>query len=174
MKFWPPAFQALGGHQWISDQVIMLLKLYLRWQISHGTGAWRQGNQRWNLLRRPERRLANCGYFGEDIVYNFFHGLNTFYKLFTSCISVCWEYKIIDLTWNRHGGSGRNLASSFWQNALFSQNENTPDFPACISDYFQRMATFLASHFYSKLSSSEVFMGNNLKQSFWRLWAALN
>lgn len=35
------------------------------------------------------RDVANCGYFGEDIIYNFFHGLNTFYKLFTSCISVC-------------------------------------------------------------------------------------
>lgn len=48
------------------------------------------------------------------------------------------------------------------------------DFPICISDEFQRMAMFLVNLSYSKLSSSEVFMVNNMKQTFWRLVAALN
>lgn len=48
------------------------------------------------------------------------------------------------------------------------------DLSTYINDEFQRMATFLVGLSYRKLGSSEVFMVNNMKQSFWRLLAALN
>lgn len=180
MKFWQPVSTGIGKSPkdfWSGNNMI---KIYLWWQISHSTVVWKQESSYETYLKDIEQIWGRhyTLFFNTFCLTHilFKHIFQIFYAMFFFVLraNIYIKHELIDSAWNRHGGSGRNLAASFWQLILFSKDEKMLDLSTYINDEFQRMATFLVSLSYRKLGSSEVFMVNNMKQSFWRLLAALN